>query len=315
MKKFKLSNRKKIVTCAATIATLAASFAIISSVGAKKADEPTVSELNETQSSNENLEKPTTEVIPELETKNISSSKAKNVNEKTPQKEGPSAATRQTDAKNKTNPKSDNDISANNKAGQSKNAKMLDFSAWNKTCPPTLVVVNKDNPIPEDYPLSIESYNGKQINAALKNDLDAMINAAAKDGIKIFIYSGYRTIEEQTRYFNSQTSMYKKQGYSEQDAQAKAAMSVARPKTSEHNTGLAIDFNCVRDDFFKTNEYVWLIKNAAEYGFILRYAKDKIDKTGVIYEPWHFRYVGKEHAPKIMASGLCLEEYIVQLQK
>ncbi len=315
MKKFKFSQRKKIVTGAATVATLAASFAITSSVGTKKADEPTVSELNETQSSNENLEKPTSKVIPEIETKSISSSKAKNVNKETPQKERPSAAAGQTDAKTKTNPKSDNNISDNNKAGQSKNAKMFDFSAWNRSCHPTLVVVNKDNPIPEDYPLSLESYNGKQINAALKNDLDAMINTAAKDGVKIFIYSGYRTIEEQTRYFKSQTSMYKKQGYSEQDAQAKAAMSVARPRTSEHNTGLAIDFNCVRDDFFKTNEYAWLIKNAVEYGFILRYAKDKVDKTGVIYEPWHFRYVGKEHAPKIMASGLCLEEYIAQLQK
>ncbi len=315
MKKFKLSNRKKIATGAATVATLAASFAITSSVGTKKADEPTVSELNETQSSNENLEKPTSNVIPEIETKSISSSKAQNVNKETPQKERPSAAEGQTDAKTKTNPKSDNNVSANNKASQNKNEKMFDFSAWNKACPPTLVVVNKDNPIPEDYPLSIESYNGKQINAALKNDLDAMINAAAKDGIKIFIYSGYRTIEEQTRYFKSQTLMYQKQGYSEQDAQAKAAMSVARPRTSEHNTGLAIDFNCVMDDFFKTKEYAWLVKNAAEYGFILRYAKDKLDKTGVIYEPWHFRYVGKEHAPKIMASGLCLEEYIAQLQK
>ncbi len=71
----------------------------------------------------------------------------------------------------------------------------------------------------------------------------------------------------------------------------------------------------MRDDFFKTKEYAWLVKNAANYGFILRYAKDKIDKTGVIYEPWHFRYVGKEHAPEIMASGLCLEEYISQLKK
>lgn len=315
MKKFKFSQRKKIVTCAATVATLAASFAITSSVGTKKADEPTVSELNETQSSNENLEKPTAEVIPEIEMKSISSSKAKNVNNETPQKESPSAAEGQTDAKTKTNPKSDNNVSANNKASQSKNEKMFDFSAWNKACPPTLVVVNKDNPIPEDYPLSIESYNGKQINAALKNDLDSMIHAAAKDGIKIFIFSGYRTIEKQTGLFNAEVSKWKKHGYNSQDAQVKAASVVARPRTSEHNTGLAIDFNCVSDDFFKTKEYAWLVKNAAKYGFILRYAKDKIDKTGVIYEPWHFRYVGKEHAPKIMASGLCLEEYISQLNK
>lgn len=190
---------------------------------------------------------------------------------------------------------------------------MFDFSEWNKTCPLTLVVINKDNPIPDNYPLSLADHNGKQIHSAAKNDLDAMINAAANDGIKIFIYSGYRTIAEQSKFFNSQASMYKKQGYNDHDAQIEAAKSVARPKTSEHNAGLAIDFNCVQDDFFKTKEYDWLIKNAADYGFILRYAKDKTDKTAVIYEPWHFRYVGKEYAKKIMDSGLCLEEYVEKL--
>lgn len=289
MKKNNFSHQRKMITSVATVATLAASFAITSRFAQKKAERSTVSKLSETQNSNEVKE--------------------------TPQKERPSAAAGQTDAKTKTNPKSNNNISENKESGQSKNAKMFDFSAWNKACPPTLVVVNKDNPIPEDYPLSIESYNGKQINAALKNDLDAMINAAAKDGIKIFIFSGYRTIEKQTGLFNAEVSKWKKHGYNAQDAQVKAASVVARPRTSEHNTGLAIDFNCVEDNFFNTKEYAWLIKNAAEYGFILRYSKDKIDTTGVIYEPWHFRYVGKEYARKIMASGLCLEEYIAKLQK
>ena len=192
------------------------------------------------------------------------------------------------------------------------NKMMTDFSVWNSTCEPTLVVINKANAIPDNYNISLSSYKDKQISSFLKADLEAMVNAAAKDNINIFIYSGYRTIEEQTKYFKAQTEMYKKQGYSERAAQEKAAQSVARPKTSEHNTGLAIDFNCVRDNFYKTKEFAWLINNAHKYGFILRYAKDKMDKTGVIYEPWHFRYVGKEHSRKIMESGLCLEEYVQQ---
>ena len=299
-------------------AAVAVSLIVSSNFSAKEGYDFTVSKLDETQKLNENAEKLNTEIISDEETKDISSSGSQNGNESSTLKDdAPQNATKQkatpkaaTDA-----PKADTTTHIHKDNVSVKSEKMLDFSKWNKTCTPTLVVVNKANPIPENYPISLENYNGKKINAAVKDDLDAMIHAAAKDGIKIFIYSGYRTIEEQTRYFNSQTSMYKKQGYGEQDAQAKAAMSVARPRTSEHNTGLAIDFNCVRDDFYKTKEYAWLIKNAAEYGFILRYAKDKTNKTGVIYEPWHFRYVGKEHAPKIMASGLCLEEYIVQLQK
>lgn len=308
MRKIKNSRQKKIIAGAVTVATLAISFSIISSSRSEKAKWPTISELNEIPTSNDDVEKLSSAIILGEEMKDVSSSDSKNGNQIfTPKDKAPKAATEV--------PKADKTTHINKYDMPDKREKMLDFSDWNRTCAPTLVVVNKANPIPENYPISLENYNGKKINAAVKDDLDAMIHAAAKDSIKIFIYSGYRTIEEQTRYFKSQTSMYQKQGYSEQDAQAKAAMSVARPRTSEHNTGLAIDFNCVRDDFYKTKEYAWLIKNAAEYGFILRYAKDKIDKTGVIYEPWHFRYVGKELSQKIMASGLSLEEYIVQLQK
>ena len=114
---------------------------------------------------------------------------------------------------------------------------------------------------------------------------------------------------------NNQVSKNKKQGYKSGDAEIKAATVVARPKTSEHHTGLAIDFNGVKDDFYKTKEYTWLIKNAADYGFILRYPKNKTDVTNVVYEPWHFRYVGKEHAKKIVESGLCYEEYIEKIMK
>lgn len=310
MKIFKFLARKKSLQISLSVAVLVVLYAIIAVISTKKTDESTVAKRIEAQP----LVEETSKINDEIGLSEDSNEKIKIENSdptSTPKGSHKESEKKELVHKNET----PTEIKVEAKTVGSKNEKLLNFSDWNRTCAPTLVVVNKDNPIPEDYPISLETYNGKKINAALKDDLNAMINAAAKDGIKIFIYSGYRTIEEQTRYFNSQTSMYKKQGYSEQDAQAKAAMSVARPRTSEHNTGLAIDFNCVRDDFYKTKEYAWLIKNAAEYGFILRYAKDKTDKTGVIYEPWHFRYVGKDHAPKIMASGLCLEEYIASLIK
>ena len=96
----------------------------------------------------------------------------------------------------------------------------------------------------------------------------------------------------------------------QEEAEKRAERVVARPKASEHNTGLAVDFNGVSNDFYKTKEYKWLMDNAQKYGFIERYQKKWKDYTGVIYEPWHFRYVGKENAPKIKDSGLCLEEYV-----
>lgn len=310
MKIFKFLARKKSLQISLSVAVLVVLYAIIAGISTKKSDESTVAKRIEAQP----LVEETSKINDEIGLSEDSNEKIKIENSdptSTPKGSHKDSEKKELVHKNEI----PTEIKVEAKTVGSKNEKLLNFSDWNRTCAPTLVVVNKDNPIPEDYPISLETYNGKKINAALKDDLNAMINAAAKYGIKIFIYSGYRTIEEQTRYFNSQTSMYKKQGYSEQDAQAKAAMSVARPRTSEHNTGLAIDFNCVRDDFYKTKEYAWLIKNAAEYGFILRYAKDKTNKTGVIYEPWHFRYVGKEHAPEIMASGLCLEEYIASLIK
>ncbi len=273
MKKIKLTRRKKIIAGVACATVLAVSLVLIRTVNSKNIDTSTLENVNKSPLTNNNV----------------------------PSEEQVSTQTEIVES------------NCSNLKDEHQSKKMVDFGCWNSNCDSTLVVVNKANLIPDNYKISLASYNGKQIHSSVKDDLVEMINAAASEDVNIFIYSGYRTIEEQTKYFNSQTSMYKKQGYSEQAAQEKAAQSVARPKTSEHNTGLAIDFNCVRDDFYKTKEYAWLIKNAHKYGFILRYAKDKIDKTGVIYEPWHFRYVGKEYSTKIMESGLCLEEYVEKL--
>ena len=95
-----------------------------------------------------------------------------------------------------------------------------------------------------------------------------------------------------------------------EQAEVEAAKVVARPGTSEHQVGLAVDFNSVEDSFKNTNEYEWLSANCYKYGFILRYTAEKQDKTGIIPEPWHYRYVGVEAATKIHEENICLEEFI-----
>ena len=209
---------------------------------------------------------------------------------------------------NKTSPKNKNENSS-----EAIDNKGFDFSFWNKTCDFNLVVINKDNPIPDNFDLQLSPILGQQIHTKVKESLSQMINDAKSSGINLYISSGYRSIDRQTMLFNRKVNYFKNKGFSQIKAEIEAAKIVARPKTSEHNSGLAVDLNGVRDDFYKTNEYRWLIDNSYKYGFILRYPKDKINITNVIYEPWHFRFVGVDHAQKMVSQNLCLEEYIKNL--
>lgn len=190
--------------------------------------------------------------------------------------------------------------------------KVTDFSDWNRNCDLNLLVINKDNAISDSYKFSLAEFNGKLINSEIVSPLESMINDAKKDNINIYVSSGYRSVERQTVLYNRKVSYFLKKGLSKAQAEIEAAKVVAKPKTSEHHTGLAIDFNSIKDSFCKAKEYDWLLKNSYKYGFILRYPKNKSDITNVIFEPWHFRYVGSEHAKYIMESGICLEEYIAQ---
>ena len=106
-----------------------------------------------------------------------------------------------------------------------------------------------------------------------------------------------------------------KSGMSQEEATAAADVAVARPGYSEHNTGLAIDFNGVTMDFENTKAFQWLQENAADYGFVLRFPKGKESITHIMYEPWHYRYVGVEHAKKMKELDMCLEEYLYYLQE
>ena len=186
-----------------------------------------------------------------------------------------------------------------------------DFSNWNKSCPPELIIVNFNNNIDENYKVDMKLCRGKEVSSLASDKLEEMIQAAAKDGITLWISSGYRSIQYQEKLFNYRVQNEELKGYSKSDAEKLAQNVVAKPGLSEHHTGLAVDFNSLQDDFYTTKEYKWLMDNAEKFGFIERYQSKWKDKTGVIFEPWHFRYVG-EYAKMIKESNLCLEDYIKQ---
>ena len=186
----------------------------------------------------------------------------------------------------------------------------VDFSDWNATCDWNLVVLNSQNAIPKNYKLKLKPDKESQIDARISSYLNDMIQDADAQGIKLWVSSGYRSNERQKELFSNKVRKYMGQGYTREESETLADTIVAKPGTSEHNLGLAVDLNGVRDDFCDTKEFAWLNENAANYGFILRYDNHKQKVTGKIYEPWHFRFVGQEHAKKMKEKDLCLEEYV-----
>ena len=175
-----------------------------------------------------------------------------------------------------------------------------------------LTLVNSSYRIPDNYEpdLVYVCGSGERLDRKVAEHYEAMYNAAQKDGINLTPCSGYRSYELQERNYNNKVSFYESQGYSNKDAKVKAATIIMPPGSSEHNLGYAMDIVCVDEWFEDTAEFKWLTENAADYGFIMRYPKDKQDITKVIYEPWHWRYVGVELAKELKGSGLVLEEYM-----
>ena len=157
-----------------------------------------------------------------------------------------------------------------------------------------ILVVNKTYSIPENY-------NPGALTSECKKAFKEMKAAADELGLDLEVLSGFRSYETQKNLYNK---------YCEKDGKALADTYSARPGHSEHQTGLAIDVNSVKQSFANTPEGKWLKENCHKYGFILRYTQDKQSKTGYSYEPWHIRYVGKAAAKDIYESGLCLEEYL-----
>lgn len=189
---------------------------------------------------------------------------------------------------------------------------------------PLMVLVNHTSKMPDDYTFDTkECGSATAVNKTLQTvACDAFLEmqkAAAADGVTVWMQSGYRSVKYQTSLYERKTKYYLDKGYDNATAREKAAAVVNPPGYSEHNCGLAADLNSpehtgLDEGFEKTTAFRWLCEHAGDYGFILRYPKDAEDKTEIIYEPWHWRYVGVENAAKINASGLCFEDYIETLQ-
>lgn len=187
-----------------------------------------------------------------------------------------------------------------------------------------LLLVNDKNPLPADYDYegNLTTIPDKYINGSLKQiDKDvwpymqAMIDAAWADGVKLYVWSPYRSYDTQNMLFRNQVNRQIAKGVPADKAEDGAATVVARPGTSEHNTGLAADFNMADDKFETTEMYAWMQQHAAEYGFIMRYSGEKQSITGVIHESWHYRFVGINAAKEMNRLNMCLEEYVEYLKK
>lgn len=184
-----------------------------------------------------------------------------------------------------------------------------------------LILVNKENPIPEDYKVeTIEIEEKWKVDTRIKESLEKMLTDARNEGLEPVICSAYRTSNYQKILFNNKVKEYKRKGYSQTEAEEQASYWVTIPGTSEHEIGLAVDI--VSEDYQtldknqeNTKVQKWLMEHCYEYGFILRYPTDKKDITKINYEPWHYRYVGVENAMLIKEKGLCLEEYIEFLKE
>ena len=182
-----------------------------------------------------------------------------------------------------------------------------------------LLCVNGQNPLPEDYDYegNLTTIPQKYIKGSLTQIdkdvwpfLQAMLDAALSEGIDIGVWSPYRSFATQKMLFDKQVQKQIANGVPEAEAPDKAATVVARPGTSEHNTGLALDINCANSSFENTKAYEWLTQNAENYGFVMRYSAEKQAITGVIHESWHWRFVGINAAKEMNDLNMCLEEYV-----
>lgn len=177
-------------------------------------------------------------------------------------------------------------------------------NGWN------LIWVNSDYAIPENWDIELtELSNGTYVDTRIYPSLQQMFDDMHAQGIYPVVASGYRTAEKQQALLDEK--MEELQGYSHAEAKTEALKWVAAVGHSEHQTGLAVDINADGVKSYGQQVYDWLEQHAWQYGFILRYPKDKEDLTKTEYEPWHYRYVGVEDAARIHEEGVCLEEYLL----
>lgn len=189
----------------------------------------------------------------------------------------------------------------------------INTNDWN------LRLINATNPMPADYTPELGNVVVQgavhQVDARAADQLQQMLGDCNAAGNGIVIYSGYRSYSTQQAAYDAKVAEWESAGYAAVDAAARARESILPAAESEMSSGLAVDFLAtdyvwLDTGFADTAEFQWLMEHAASYGFVLRYPADKTDVTGVPFQPWHWRYVGVEHAQAMKASGQCLEEYI-----
>jgi len=178
-----------------------------------------------------------------------------------------------------------------------------------------LILVNKQNPVPEDYQTRLVNVGNMEVDERIAKDTARMLKAAKADGVDLVICSAYRSYDKQSSLFNRKINKYMASNMNYMEAYSQAAFSVTVPGTSEHQLGLALDivtpsYTSLNEGFADTEAAKWLYENCMEYGFIMRYPKGKENITGIIFEPWHFRYVGKKYAKEISDMEITLEEYL-----
>ena len=181
-----------------------------------------------------------------------------------------------------------------------------------------LVLVNGNLPLdaePAPALAAADDATGQQLEAEAAEQYRAMAAAAAADGITLELVTGYQDVSAREAAFDARKQVYQEKGLSEEVAVAYAACVCPPANASEQATGYAADIlspDCTEKTtrFADTRAYEWLTAYAAEYGFILRWPEERQAATGMVYEPWHWRYVGVENALAIRASGLSLEEFL-----
>jgi len=173
-----------------------------------------------------------------------------------------------------------------------------------------LILVNDEYKVPDDYEVNlVELDNGQKVDERIYSYLTEMLNDMENEGIYAFVGSGYRTNSYQQKLLDEKIDAYKSEGYGPIKSFIAARGWVSLPGHSEHHLGIAVDINN-KSNTTSQEVYKWLSNNAYKYGFIKRYPGDKIEITNIHSEPWHYRYVGYEHAKYIYEHNLCLEEYI-----
>lgn len=180
-----------------------------------------------------------------------------------------------------------------------------------------ILLVNRDNRLPQEYEVTLLTLPDG-VNRAAKEAYEPLCDMLAdgrKEGLAFEICSSYRDVERQQELFDEDVNMLMRQGYTYRDAYEEVAKETMPPGCSEHSTGLAFDIVSLSYQMLDagqedTAENKWLQEHCAEYGFILRYPKEKEEITAINYESWHYRYVGVEAAEYIMENGLTLEEYL-----